>query len=378
MSGTSSPHIMRGRVRDVHTQVVAPCMTSTHRLGGDVARVVRNGCATPAATCVREMWEDPESSMRDMRHNMHNDLRDGRSAPARRCPAPTTTQKDIAFQRLNSSIRIVWFTISISISSLVCTRKPVKISQTESSLRCGRNEFQWATTAASAAGGNDGRERRRLVLVSQLLMTQKTHFWIYLSDHGKRLEISPHDTLGITDSACKNQLIMVTIQYAPFSSNILTKSTTIGKSRVAKDSIAMHTSWRSNSDIACATSYRVEDFESELIRLAYSGYFSYRVSISDLRVFRFDSETSVTDTDSTQGFSDFRFDSVSILRGEYKISDLTDSITFLKYERRYFRCDGYTRKEIFLVATHKGNDRAVFRFQCFNRCELRISSDVIT
>ncbi|KZV36865.1 hypothetical protein F511_33305 [Dorcoceras hygrometricum] len=32
------------------------------------------------------------------------------------------------------------------------------------------------------------------------------------------------------------------------------KSTTIGKSRVARDSIAMHTSWRSNGDIACATS----------------------------------------------------------------------------------------------------------------------------
>ncbi|KZV14385.1 transcription factor [Dorcoceras hygrometricum] len=36
-------------------------------------------------------------------------------------------------------------------------------------------------------------------------------------------------------------------------SNIPTESTTIGKSRVARDSIDMHTSWRSNSDIACAT-----------------------------------------------------------------------------------------------------------------------------
>ncbi|KZV23360.1 hypothetical protein F511_43938 [Dorcoceras hygrometricum] len=55
----------------------------------------------------------------------------------------------------------------------------------------------------------------------------------------KRLTTSPHDHLGITDCACKNQLVVVT---------------TIGKSRVARDPIAMHTSWRSNSDIASVTS----------------------------------------------------------------------------------------------------------------------------
>ncbi|KZV46595.1 putative UDP-3-O [Dorcoceras hygrometricum] len=42
-------------------------------------------------------------------------------------------------------------------------------------------------------------------------------------------------------------------------------------------------------------SYRVEDFESELIKFENSGYFSYRIRISDLRAFRFDLETSVTD-----------------------------------------------------------------------------------
>ncbi|KZV48432.1 pentatricopeptide repeat-containing protein [Dorcoceras hygrometricum] len=39
----------------------------------------------------------------------------------------------------------------------------------------------------------------------------------------------------------------------PQCSNIPIESTTIGKSSVARDSIAMHTSWRSNSDIACVT-----------------------------------------------------------------------------------------------------------------------------
>ncbi|KZV18942.1 hypothetical protein F511_28020 [Dorcoceras hygrometricum] len=69
----------------------------------------------------------------------------------------------------------------------------------------------------------------------------------------KRLETSPHDPLGITDSASKNQSVMVSVQYGPFYTYIPIRSTTIGKSRVAIDPIAMHTSWRSNSDIASVT-----------------------------------------------------------------------------------------------------------------------------
>ncbi|KZV18939.1 hypothetical protein F511_26799 [Dorcoceras hygrometricum] len=70
----------------------------------------------------------------------------------------------------------------------------------------------------------------------------------------KRLATSPHDPLGITYSACKNQLVMVSVQYGPFNPYIPIRSTTICKSRVAIDPIAMHTSWRSNSDIASVTS----------------------------------------------------------------------------------------------------------------------------
>ncbi|KZV23837.1 hypothetical protein F511_27282 [Dorcoceras hygrometricum] len=69
----------------------------------------------------------------------------------------------------------------------------------------------------------------------------------------KHLATSPHDPLGITDSACKNQLVVVSVQYGPFNPYIPIRSTTIGKSRVTIDPIAMHTSWRSNSDIASAT-----------------------------------------------------------------------------------------------------------------------------
>ncbi|KZV47999.1 hypothetical protein F511_22232 [Dorcoceras hygrometricum] len=70
----------------------------------------------------------------------------------------------------------------------------------------------------------------------------------------ERLATSPHDPIGISDSVCKNQLVVVSVQYGPFNPYIPIRSTTIGKSRVAKDPIAMHTSWRSNSDIASVTS----------------------------------------------------------------------------------------------------------------------------
>ncbi|KZV17886.1 hypothetical protein F511_02733 [Dorcoceras hygrometricum] len=59
---------------------------------------------------------------------------------------------------------------------------------------------------------------------------------------------------GITDSACKNQLVVVSVQYGPFNPYIPIRSTIIGQSRVVIDPIAMHTSWRSNSDIASVTS----------------------------------------------------------------------------------------------------------------------------
>ncbi|KZV18014.1 hypothetical protein F511_39343 [Dorcoceras hygrometricum] len=104
---------------------------------------------------------------------------------------------------------------------------------------------------AAAARRGDGREewekggRRALGDAASrgptTCVTPKSQFWTDPSDH------------GITDSACKNQLVMFSVQYGPFNTNILIRSTTIGKSRVARDPITMHTSWRSNSDIACVT-----------------------------------------------------------------------------------------------------------------------------
>ncbi|KZV39211.1 putative inactive tRNA-specific adenosine deaminase-like protein 3 [Dorcoceras hygrometricum] len=78
----------------------------------------------------------------------------------------------------------------------------------------------------------------------------------------KRLATSPHDPLGITDSSCKNQLVVVSVQYGPFIIYIPIRSTTIGKSRVARDPIAMHASWRSKSDIASVT--RTNQYNQDL------------------------------------------------------------------------------------------------------------------
>ncbi|KZV17931.1 hypothetical protein F511_42638 [Dorcoceras hygrometricum] len=88
----------------------------------------------------------------------------------------------------------------------------------------------------------------------------------------KRLETSPHDPLGINDSACKNQSVMVSVQYGPFITNIPIRSTTIGKSRVARDPITMHASWRSNSDIACVTRCVVPEKSNAIIRVVTAGF----------------------------------------------------------------------------------------------------------
>ncbi|KZV43742.1 RING finger protein [Dorcoceras hygrometricum] len=43
----------------------------------------------------------------------------------------------------------------------------------------------------------------------------------------QRLATSPNDPLGITESACKNQLVVVSVQYSPFNPYISIRSTTI-------------------------------------------------------------------------------------------------------------------------------------------------------
>ncbi|KZV36688.1 zinc finger CCCH domain-containing protein 22 [Dorcoceras hygrometricum] len=137
-------------------------------------------------------------------------------------------------------------------------------ARTDSPRRIGRNEFRRLEAAAAAAAfGEDegmaldlglGLHLHQLAVGPQPLRLRNHNSGLAHRIMVKRLATSPHDPLGITDSAWKNQLVLVSVQYGPFNPYIPIRSTTIGKSRVAKDPIAMHTSWRSNSDIASVTS----------------------------------------------------------------------------------------------------------------------------
>ncbi|KZV57173.1 hypothetical protein F511_13408 [Dorcoceras hygrometricum] len=111
-----------------------------------------------------------------------------------------------------------------------------------------------ATTKKKLMTAEEPRKKKQKLAVGpQPLWLRKHNFGLAHRIMIKRLATSPHDPLGITDSACKNQLVVVSVQYGPFNPYIPIRSTTIGKSRVAIDPIAMHTSWRSNSDIASVT-----------------------------------------------------------------------------------------------------------------------------
>ncbi|KZV39727.1 hypothetical protein F511_20778 [Dorcoceras hygrometricum] len=107
------------------------------------------------------------------------------------------------------------------------------LSRTESPPCSGRNK-----------GGGGGRRRaarrrRRIQLAvgPQPLRLLNHNSGLAQRIMVKRLATSPHDPLGITDSACKNQSVVVSVQYGPFNPYIPIRSTTIGKSRVAIDPI---------------------------------------------------------------------------------------------------------------------------------------------
>ncbi|KZV15810.1 hypothetical protein F511_30400 [Dorcoceras hygrometricum] len=144
-------------------------------------------------------------------------------------------------------------------------------TRTDSPRKTDRSKSdQLAATATAEAGGGGGFWERRgaakeVVHPKSSSYAQHIELSIrvgisnpVLVRPSMRLATSPHDPLGITDSACKNQLVMVSVQYDPFNPYIPIRSTTIGKSRVAIDPIAMHTSWRSNSDIASVTSAKAK------------------------------------------------------------------------------------------------------------------------
>ncbi|KZV46665.1 hypothetical protein F511_10830 [Dorcoceras hygrometricum] len=88
---------------------------------------------------------------------------------------------------------------------------------------CGRG---WAAMRASTCVTlNDSGIQ--LAVGQQPLWLRNHNFGLAQRIMVKLLATSRNDPLGITDSACKNQLVMVSVQYGPFNIYIPIRSTTI-------------------------------------------------------------------------------------------------------------------------------------------------------
>ncbi|KZV40530.1 hypothetical protein F511_22369 [Dorcoceras hygrometricum] len=71
-------------------------------------------------------------------------------------------------------------------------------------------------------------KRTQLTMGPQHLRLRNQNFGLTHRIMVKCLATSAHDPLGITDSACKNQSVMVSVKYGPFNTYIPIRSTTIG------------------------------------------------------------------------------------------------------------------------------------------------------
>ncbi|KZV35226.1 hypothetical protein F511_42365 [Dorcoceras hygrometricum] len=116
---------------------------------------------------------------------LSSSIADGRQLRLKRL-APTSFTGKLALQRLAAVVLRIRSTTGITAPSSVCTRRAEKFVMN---------------------GISSSRLTHRIMV--------------------KRLATSPHDPLGITDSACKNQLVMVSVQYGPFNTYIPIRSTTI-------------------------------------------------------------------------------------------------------------------------------------------------------
>ncbi|KZV50011.1 hypothetical protein F511_32454 [Dorcoceras hygrometricum] len=108
------------------------------------------------------------------------------------------------------------------------------LARTESPRKGDRNKSDHAINGGGAAA--EGRRPTCVTLNGSgiQLAVGPQPFWLRNHNFGlahrimvKRLATSPHDPLGITDSAYKNQLVMVSVQYGPFNTYIPIRLTTI-------------------------------------------------------------------------------------------------------------------------------------------------------
>ncbi|KZV52503.1 hypothetical protein F511_13775 [Dorcoceras hygrometricum] len=126
----------------------------------------------------------------------------------------------------------------------------------DSPRRIGRNEFRRSgggggvhrAAAASLMRGGEAAARSLETRESRIQYLCDPQWFRDTASRGPTTIVAP-------GSQFRTLPIGSIVQYGPFNPYIPIRSTTIGKSRVAIDPIAMHTSWRSNSDIASVTSY---------------------------------------------------------------------------------------------------------------------------
>ncbi|KZV35325.1 triacylglycerol lipase [Dorcoceras hygrometricum] len=248
--------------------------------------------------CPGQARTKPRSKIQSSQRSAGNHV-GGHAAAAIKMPAPSTAGRATKLRDGRASPRDAWRTAVHSSSTTALPlergRETSAAHHARPSRGCARyraREFAPPHAAAAKADGfyhernhlfarirtspmvrrsDDGGRRRdaavgevstcvtlsgsgiQLAVGPQPLRLRNNNFGLAQRIMVKRLATSRHDPLDITDSACKTQLVVVSVQYGPFNSYIPIRSTTVGKSRVARDPIAMHTSWRSNSDIASVT-----------------------------------------------------------------------------------------------------------------------------
>ncbi|KZV44600.1 hypothetical protein F511_30304 [Dorcoceras hygrometricum] len=144
--------------------------------------------------------------------------------------APTSFTGKPALQRLAAVDLLIRSTTRNRTPSSACTRRPDEFTTDGISSSTNRE----ASTCVTLNGSGI-----QLAVGSQPLRLRNHNFGLTHRIMVKRLAASPHDPLDITDSACKNQSVMVSVQYGPFNTYIPIRSTTIGiESRLRSNNYA--------------------------------------------------------------------------------------------------------------------------------------------
>ncbi|KZV32059.1 hypothetical protein F511_31340 [Dorcoceras hygrometricum] len=221
------------------------------------ARSTRAPSRTAEATIARQAREEGRR-LRDARSNLVRPPCTGRAASARReVPHRATSAR---WCRTSNSARATWWSPPRKAALRQSGPRPdsrllrqtalevlTRSARSDSPRKFGRKLISGDNGAATAAarggdGGGGVRVRREAACAFSLglgiqLAVGPQPLWLRNHNSGptqrimvKRLATSPHDPLGITDSACKNQAVVISVLYGPFNPYIPIRSTTIDTS----------------------------------------------------------------------------------------------------------------------------------------------------